>query len=171
KEKPVGSIAVAVAIPKNVKMDDIVEKLTQLGVDKIMPMLTQRTIVKLDERSKIEKVSRWRKIAISAAEQSQRAYIPAIDEIKPIREVIKDGQNYELRLIPTLFGKRKKIKEALGSTCRNILALIGPEGDFTPEELDSARDSGFIAVDFGDTVLRVDMACIYIMSILKYNYR
>ena len=166
------AISIAVALPKNVKMDYIVEKLTELGADKIMPMLTKRTIVNLDVQAKKDKVARWRKIAINASEQSQRSYLPQVAEIEPMQKVLKAQPTvYDLRLIPTLYDKRKKLKEALKNSYKNILVLIGPEGDFTPQEVKGAQDAGFMAVDFGDTVLKVDTACIYIISILKYVCR
>jgi 16S rRNA (uracil1498-N3)-methyltransferase len=169
-EKSYCSITIAVAIPKNVKMDYIVEKLTELGVDRIIPMITGRTIVKLDERAKIEKLARWAKIAIYASEQSQRPYVPQIGPIMQIEEVLGKCKEYDLRLIPTLLGERKKLREAMGDNYKNILAFIGPEGDFTPEEIAQAKACGFIAADLGKTVLKVDTAAMAVASYIMLNY-
>jgi len=168
KEKHATSFSVAVAIPKNVKMDYIVEKLTELGVDTIMPMLTERTIVKLDEKAKLEKVERWRKITISASEQSQRSYLPEISEIAAIGDIFKHGRDYDLCLIPTLSGNRRSLKDVLRVVSKNILVLIGPEGDFTPDEVALAKQAGCIPVSLGDLVLRVETAAIAAVSFMRF---
>jgi 16S rRNA (uracil1498-N3)-methyltransferase len=87
-------------------------------------------------------------------------------------EVLNRSQDYKLKLIPTLVGKSKTIKEVLpGSRTTSILVLIGPEGDFTAAEIEQAIDAGFIPVSLGDTVLRVETAAIAIASYLKFALR
>jgi 16S rRNA (uracil1498-N3)-methyltransferase len=165
-------VAVACAIPKKSKIDDIIDKLTQLGVDRIIPLLTERVIVKLDKEKKSRRQSRWEKIALAASQQSQRNTIAVIEPVKDFKEVLVESRGYDLKLIPTLAGERKNLKEVLANSHpKNILILIGPEGDFSPQEVSAAVNAGFIPVTFGDLVLRVETACVYIASVLNYAFR
>lgn len=160
-------ITVAPALPKGSRMDDIIDKLTQLGVDRIVPLLTERVIIKLDKNKSQLRKRRWQKIAQAASQQSQRNSIPIIDAIKDIRDVLREAPGFDLRLIPTLLGSRGSLKEILsGMRPKNILVLIGPEGDFTEEEVDLAKRAGFIPVTLGNLVLRVETAAIAITSFI-----
>jgi 16S rRNA (uracil1498-N3)-methyltransferase len=162
-------ITVACALPKKSKMDDIIGQLTQLGVDRIIPLETQRVVVKLDEHKKILRQKRWEKIAQNASLQSQRNRLPIIESIKDIKWVLSQGKDFDLKLIPTLMGERRSLKEVLGKTKpKNVLVLIGPEGDFTLGEVDLAKRAGCIPVSLGELVLRVETAAITIVSILNY---
>lgn len=163
-------IAVACAIPKKSKMDEIIDKLTQLGVDVIMPMETKRVIVKLDPAKRESKLRRWREIALNASQQSQRKTPPLIEPVKPIQIILSEAKDYDVKLIPTLIGKRTSLRQACsGSSGKNILILIGPEGDFTEEEVGLAVVKGCIPVDLGDLVLRVDTAAIAAASYLRLS--
>jgi 16S rRNA (uracil1498-N3)-methyltransferase len=168
--KPSASkIAIACALPKKAKMDEIVDKLTQLGVDTIIPLMTERVIVKTDE-NKDRMFERWRKIALNAAEQCQRARLPVIFEITGFKELLVDSAQYSLKLIPTLEGERKSLKTVLSAIAlSSILVLIGPEGDFSPQEVREAVERGFIPVSLGENVLRVDTAAIAVASYLRFG--
>jgi len=160
-------ITIACAIPKGSRMDEIIDKLTQLGVERIIPLETERVIVKLNKQKRILRQERWKKIALNASLQSQRNALPIIEPIKNIGQLLSDSGSFDLKLIPTLSGERKLLKEVL-KECkpRNILVLIGPEGDFTHEEINLAKKAGFIPVSLGNLVLRVDTAAIAIASFL-----
>jgi 16S rRNA (uracil1498-N3)-methyltransferase len=161
-------LTVACAVPKNTRFDDIVDFLTQLGVERIIPMRTERVIVKLDSARAEEKHKRWQKIAQSAAQQSQRSRIPIIDPVTDIGKVITESDGYSLKLIPHLSGERKLIREVVaGKKPDSIIILIGPEGDFTPGEVMLALHYGFTAVSLGDTVLRVAAAAMAAASYIE----
>ncbi len=174
KSPPAGKkwhITVACALPKNTRMEDIVDKLTQLGVDAIIPMETERVIVRLEADKKAARLQRWRKIARGAAQQSQRSNLPRIEPITDIKDIIVRATDFDFRLIPTLFGEARRIHEVLArARPGNILVLIGPEGDFTPQEVALAQSAGFIPVSLGETVLRVDTAAIAVVSYLRLHY-
>lgn len=162
------SLTVACAIPKKAKMDDIIDKLTQLGVDTIIPIETERVIVKVDDDKKLSRFKRWQKIAISSSQQSQRCNIPVIEPIQDIKEIIKKSGNFDLKLIPTLDGQRKKLRDVLlNRQTKDIIALIGPEGDFSPQEVELAIKAGFIPISLGELVLRVDTAAIAVASYIR----
>jgi len=166
------NVTVACAIPKKVKMDDIIDKLTQLGVESIIPLETERVIVRLDKQKKIERFVRWEKIALSAAKQSHGSRLVRIKPISTLNEVLLNTNEFDLKLIPTLEGKRKSLKEIFSQESRKIkkvMVLIGPEGDFTPGEIYQAKKANFLPVSLGKRVLRVDTAAIAVVSFIKLN--
>jgi len=165
-------ITVACAIPKKVKMDDIVDKLTQLGVVCIIPLETERVVVKLDKQKKAQRQARWEKIAMSAVKQSQRSSLVTVKPVSEFKEIIAAAGDFDLKLIPTLENPRstlKKIFEPSSRKFEKILILIGPEGDFSPKEISLAKEAGFLPVDLGRQVLRVDTAAIAAVSFIKLN--
>ena len=170
--EPGVQISVACAIPKKVKMDDIIDKLTQLGVACVIPLQTERVIVKLDEQKKIQRFQRWEKIALSAVKQSQRSSRVIIKPITDFNELVGRVQDFDLKLIPTLEAERKTLKNIFNQTAKQlkkIMVLIGPEGDFTPGEIALAKEAGFLPVSLGQQVLRVDTAAIAVVSFIKLN--
>jgi 16S rRNA (uracil1498-N3)-methyltransferase len=164
------AFTIACAIPKKSKFDEIVDKLTQLGASKIIPLVTERVIVRLDQKKENLRLNRWRKIAQSAAEQSQRKDIPVIEKVQKLKDVLAKSKDFELKLIPTLSGKRRSLREvfALTAPLVNVIVLIGPEGDFSDEEIELAKAQGFIPVTLGDLVLRVDTAAIAAASFIRF---
>jgi 16S rRNA (uracil1498-N3)-methyltransferase len=161
-------ITLACAVPKGKVMDDIISYLTQLGVDAVVPLLTERVVVRLDDAGKKARRERWEKIAISAARQSQRSNVPRVGPVTGVAEVVSNSGDYDLKLIPTLAGERKQLKDVLpGARPKNILVLVGPEGDFTPGEVRLALDNGFIPVSLGEAVLRVATAAIAVTGFIK----
>lgn len=161
-------VTVACAIPKRHKMDDIIDELTQLGVDRIIPLKTERVVVRLAKYKEMQRQERWRKKALNASQQSQRHKIPVIEPLKDIKEVLADSGGFDLKLIPTLLGERKSLKEVLsGRKPNNVLVFIGPEGDFSNEEVNLAIKAGFIPVSLGELVLRVDTAATAVASFLR----
>jgi 16S rRNA (uracil1498-N3)-methyltransferase len=162
------ALTVACAIPKKAKMDDIIDKLVQLGAQRIIPLKTEHTIVKLDKHKEALRLMRWKKISLSASKQSQRNNLAMIGPVMSFKEALAFSSGFDLKLIPHLSGARQGLKEILKQTkARNILVLIGPEGDFSEREIQSALDSGFIPVTLGDLVLRVDTAAIAVASFIE----
>jgi 16S rRNA (uracil1498-N3)-methyltransferase len=165
-------ITVACAIPKKVKMDDIIDKLTQLGVACIIPLQTERVIVKLDKQKKIQRFARWEKIALSAVKQSQRSNFVLIKPVLEFKDVISNSNDFDLKVIPTLDAQRMTLKEVFdhpAKPIKKVMVLIGPEGDFTPIEIALAKQAGFLPVSLGKQVLRVDTAAIAAVSFIKLN--
>lgn len=170
KSSKVG-ITIACAIPKGSCMDKIIDKLTQLNVDRIIPLETERVIVKLDKDKIGLRHERWKKIALNTSLQSQRSLLPILEPVKSIKELLSDLGGFDLKLIPALTGDRKLLKEVLKEfKPKNILAIVGPEGDFTSEELDSAKKAGCIPVSLGDSVLRVETAAITAAGFIRLYY-
>jgi 16S rRNA (uracil1498-N3)-methyltransferase len=161
-------LAVACAVPKRSIMDDIVDKLTQLGVDEIIPLATDRVVSKFQEKGTL-RLDRWRKIAISAAQQSHRNSLPAIAPVTGLKAVISRSAGFDLKLIASTRGERKTIKEVIPAGRPSaVFILIGPEGDFTTREIEQASAAGFIPVSLGDSILRVDTAAVAITAYVRF---
>lgn len=158
------------AIPKKDKMDYVVEKATELGVDFIFPVVTRRTIVKWDDSKKAACVDRWRRIAKNAAKQCGRADIPEIDNVADACDIFKDSTEYDLALIAALDDTARPLKNILSDFKGGKIAVaIGPEGDFTPDEIKEAVGAGFRLVNLGPRVLRSDTAGLAVLAILNYE--
>jgi 16S rRNA (uracil1498-N3)-methyltransferase len=162
-------ISLACAIPKNARFEDIIDKATQLGVDEIIPLLTERTLI---EKSAFDKKQeRFKRIILVSAKQSGVLFLPELREATPFEALIGRLGQHELRLLPNLSQRTYLLKDAVsGFTGKRILALIGPEGDFTKREIEVALSLGCVGVSLGDSVLRVDTAAISVMSFLRLYF-
>ena len=161
------SLTLAISLVNEQKMDLILQKLTELGVSSIIPVKTERSIVKLDEKKAEKKLFRWQMICKEASEQSKRTKIPNVEEIVSINELSK--MEYDIKFICSLTDNSKSLKECLSNNkYKRILFTIGPEGGFTKEEETKLIDSGFIPITLGKRVMRVETAAIYVSSIINY---
>lgn len=159
-------LTVAVALVKEQKFDLILQKLTELGVDRIIPINMERSIVKLDKQKESKKLLRWKMICKEASEQSKRTTIPQVDEVSTLKELI--NVESDLKLICST-NESNSLKETLTNNNYNsILFVVGPEGGITPKEEQYLVESNFTKVSFGPLILRVETACIYIASIINY---
>lgn len=166
------ALSVIQAIPKGDRMDWIVEKSTELGMTTMMPVVTDRTIVRWNEEKRERHLKRWRKIAQSASKQCGRLDIPDIKDILKFERCIeKVGATEGLKLMAALNDEAADLKGLLKDLRypRNITIAIGPEGDFTPREIDRAKEAGFKIVTLGPRVLRSDTAALWALAVLNYE--
>jgi 16S rRNA (uracil1498-N3)-methyltransferase len=162
-------LTVACAIPKASGMDEVVDSLTQLGVNTIIPMLTARVVAKPDDQEK--KLERWRKIALNAAEQSQRSSMPEIPAVWDLSEVIRQTAGCHLKLVPTLESPTLALNVFLRDFREGrIVVLIGPEGDFAVGEVKQALAAGFKAATLGNNVLRVATAAAAVAAFIRFSH-
>ena len=160
------------ALPRSDKMDLIVEKATELGVERIIPVTTERTVARPDTKKENLKVERWRKIALIAAKQCGRTTIPEVMPITGFEDSLKALNDSEIKIIPCLYDDTKALKEVLrGREVGSAVIFIGPEGDFTKKEVEEAKAIGAIPVSFGREILRSETAAICALSILNYELR
>lgn len=165
-------ITLAAALPRLSKFDSIVDKATQLGVSSIIPMQSERTIVQISSDKIEDKRHRWQKIAVEAAKQCGCAYIPEVEPVIDLSALIKRISEYELALIPCLHEGRLSLKKAAQDRRpANVLILIGPEGDFTQEEVSYAKAEGAISVTLGKNVLRCETAVTMMLAVLNYEWK
>lgn len=162
------ALTLACALPKKVKMDYIIEKTVELGVDRIVPLKTERTIVEYSPEKSKEKLKRWQAIAVEASKQCGRIKLPEIEPVSEFSKVVSQAKNYELAVIPHLGPGNKSLKEIFrDSRPSSIIIFIGPEGDFSPREINSAKENGCIGASLGDLVLKVDTAAISVVAFLR----
>jgi len=162
-------ICLACALPKRAKFDFIVEKATELGVSRIIPLKTSRTIVDLKGDREEKRISRYQEIAVNASKQSQRNSVPKIERVFSFKEALAEIKQYELAIIPCLSGQRQKIEEALLTfKGKSIIVFIGPEGDFTSQEVALAVKAGCQSVSLGSRVLKVDSAAFYVLAVINF---
>ncbi len=166
-------ITLAQAIPKK-NMDLIVQKATELGVAVIVPLASERTLVKLDDDSK--KMDRWREIALESCKQCGNNWLPEIRPPQRVHTFLSSLSSFDLKLIASLQPDAKPLKTILSGTqilghsgTSSVLILIGPEGDFTPAELNLAKSAGCLPLSLGPLVLRAETAAISALSILHHE--
>ena len=162
-------ILLASALAKKSKFDYIIEKATELGVTDIIPMITERTIVKVDSKSKIIKQNRWKNITIESAKQCGRNKLPVVHKITDLKGAIAIAKElgYDSKIIPYVSESVKQIKQVIEKSKKDVAIFIGPEGDFTDKEIALAEANNIIPVSLGELVLRVETACIYAVSVVK----
>ena len=169
-------ITLAQAIPKGKNMDLIVQKAVEIGASEIAPLLSDRTIVSLSDEAAVQKQQKWQQIAIEAAKQSGQNWLPHVHPPKKARDFFGGLAPHHLQLIGSLQSDAVHLKRVLaeyqgehGKRPESVLMCIGPEGDFTPAELNLARSHGCRPITLGPIILRVETAAIYCLSILSYE--
>ncbi len=165
------SITLACAIPKKTKFEWILEKATELGADEIIPLKTERTEIKLVPERSAKKDQRFQSIVLNAAKQSRRLWIPRLHPITGLKDVLDMIDAETSAFIPCLTDPRQPISAYLdpNSLKSKILILIGPEGDFTPAEVQAAIAAGAVPISLGKTVLRVETAAISVLSAIQFS--
>jgi 16S rRNA (uracil1498-N3)-methyltransferase len=170
------AITLAQAIPKGKNMDLIVQKGTELGVSKIVPLISERTVVQLDQEEAEKKTEKWNQIVIEAGKQCGQSRLPEVVPPLTPKQFFADFDQYELALIASLQDDARSFRKALsdfqehqGRRPKNVIVLIGPEGDFTPAEAALAKSAGCVPVSLGPIVLRTETAAIYCLSVLSYE--
>jgi 16S rRNA (uracil1498-N3)-methyltransferase len=170
------SITLAQAIPKGKHMDLIVQKATELGVGKIVPLLSERTVVQVEKEDAERKREKWKQVVIEAAKQSGQNWLPEVAAPVAPKQFFSEFEESELPLIASLQRDARSLKKILaafrdqyGRRPRSALILIGPEGDFTPAETGWAKSAGCIPVSLGPIVLRTETAAIFSLSVLAYE--
>ena len=168
------NITIFQGLPKSDKMELIIQKATELGVKTIVPVITKRTVIKLKDKDKQNKVDRWRKIAEVAAKQSGRDIIPTIENIINIADIKFD----EFDKIFVLYENEEKISikdeiEQLKNDNKeelNIGIVIGPEGGFAESEIEQLRlNQNVSVVTLGKRILRTETVALVVSGILMYE--
>jgi 16S rRNA (uracil1498-N3)-methyltransferase len=159
------------ALPKAQKMDFIVQKATELGVDEIRPFSSERSVPLLTVEKAHQKTERWRKIAQAAAKQCRRSDVPEIVEIQVFAEMLKAVEPNAAKMIFWEGESRLGLRKALQRfpEARIFSILVGPEGGLTSGEVEAAADSGFVSVSLGKQILKLETAAIAILAILQYE--
>ncbi|MFZ0499091.1 MAG: 16S rRNA (uracil(1498)-N(3))-methyltransferase [Steroidobacteraceae bacterium] len=161
------SLTLAQGVSRGERMDWVVQKATELGVSRIIPVLTERTMVKLDARQSERKLAHWHGIAVAACEQSGRDRIPDIAVPLALPELLRDtDQATRLLLSPTGTQRVNDLQAPEGG----IVVLIGPEGGLAETEQRAALAAGFLAVRLGPRVLRTETAAVAALTLLQHRF-
>ena len=161
-------LVIAVGLVKEQKMDIILQKLTELGVSRIIPLKMERSIVKLDEKKIIKKKDRWQSICKEAAEQSKRNIIPVVEDIKTVREL--GSEKFDLSFVCSVENENNLVNKYLQkkTKCAKMIFVIGPEGGITLKEEAMLNNMGYKSISLGKRVLRVETACMYVASVVGF---
>ncbi len=149
----------------------VIQKATELGVDRIIPLLTSRTLARhFSPEASEKKLIRWRRIAKEAAAQCGRSRLTDIETPQALPSWLLSVSRKTRLLIPTLVGRTSPLKEELASLhdVAHLAVLIGPEGDFTPDEIALAKRHGAIPISLGHLTLRSETAAIATLAILQH---
>ena len=158
------------AIPKKSKMDFIVEKAVELGVDTIVPIITEKTVWTMAKDKHCIKMGRWFRISKAASKQCGRTKLPVISDFTNFNNALVESKKSDLVIFAALDKDARPLKSILSEVNpKSIAVFVGPEGDFTQNEISMAKEQGYYICSLGPLVLRVDTAAIYILSCLNYE--
>ena len=160
-------------LPKADKMELIIQKTIELGINSITPVEMIRCVVKLDEKDAKKKIERWQKIAEGAAKQSKRDIIPKIENKIKIKELIDKIKEYDIFIIAYEEEINKTLKQVLkeieNKNNYKIGILIGPEGGIDSKEIETLKENGSVIVTLGKRILRTETAPIAMVSNILYE--
>ncbi len=170
-------VTLLVAIPKGKIIESIIQKSVELGARGIVPLLSERVVTRLDSDSAAQKREQWRQVAIEAMKQCGAPRLPEIETPADVGHALSRKEKPELQLVGSLQkGRRhprdifREYEKANGHSPRSAAVWIGPEGDFTSDELRAIQNGGAHPISLGRLVLRVETAAIYCLSMLNYEF-
>jgi 16S rRNA (uracil1498-N3)-methyltransferase len=161
------------ALLKSRQMDYLIQKTSELGVDRILPFSSERTVISLRKDRALGKLRHWREIAQNSAKQSDRNIPAEIETLSPFKELVtQEKWKDALKVILWEQERSQDLKNLLKvfSPVEKFVGMVGPEGGFTQEEIGVARDAGFVPVSLGNRILRSETAAITMVAIIQYEW-
>lgn len=164
-------VTLALGLLKGEKMDWVIQKAVELGVQRIQPLLMDRSIVKLDTKKSLDRQKRWQKIALEAAQQSGARQVPIVELPKAMDEVVREYRDHGVIWVPHEEAQNP-YKDALRHSEANgrHLLIIGPEGGFSDRETEFARNAEGKLVSLGKQILRAETAAITALALMLYEW-
>ena len=159
-------------MPKADKLEMIIQKCTELGVSEIVPVITERVIVKLEEKNVPKKVERWNRIALEASKQSGRQLIPNVKNPVNIKNIVENISKYDILILPYECEREKTLKEVIKNIdkdYKNIAVFIGPEGGFSEDEISMLNFENVKYVSLGKRILRTETAGMATIAMILYE--
>jgi 16S rRNA (uracil1498-N3)-methyltransferase len=164
------------AVPKGKLLESIIQKATELGAARIVPLLSERVATKLEAKAAADKAMKWQTVAVEAIKQCGAAWLPRVESPLTPGQFLQRKEQFELPLIASLQDDRQHPRKWFldfqtkhGRQPRSICVWIGPEGDFTPAEVQAIQAAGALPITLGPLVLRTETAASYCLSILGYE--
>jgi 16S rRNA (uracil1498-N3)-methyltransferase len=176
--EPRVQVWLAQSLPKGDKLEMVIQKCTEIGATRIIPFLSERTVVQYDTKKEAKRLERWRKIAKEAAEQAHRCTIPDVDAPLSFREILKLSQTADLRLFCYEKEAGTQLREVLSSWInelpsdadgKTVVVMVGPEGGFSEREASDAEENGFQPVGLGSRILRTETAGMVALTCILYE--
>lgn len=174
-DPPPARITLGQAIPKGKNMDLIIQKATELGASRIIPLLSERTVVQLESADLEKKREKWQRVAIEACKQCGQNWLPKIETPLTVEQFVRKT-TIAFRLVAAISPSARNLKEILDSwddendsRPTEATLMVGPEGDFTPAEVSTAIGNGFAPLSLGPIILRSETAAIYALSVTGYE--
>ncbi|MEL7649854.1 MAG: 16S rRNA (uracil(1498)-N(3))-methyltransferase [Sedimentibacter sp.] len=164
------NVTLCQGIPKQTKMETIIQQNVELGVKSFIPLITERTVVKLNDKDREQKkLDRWQKIAKESAKQSKRNIIPQVEDIVTVKELVERLKNEDAKIIvPYELEDMKMLKDVLSEPKQDYYIVIGPEGGFDIKEIEMFKEIGAHIVTLGKRILRTETAGIVAASVVMY---
>lgn len=187
ENEPIVHLTLAQAICRGLRMDFLIEKATEIGVSSIIPILTEKSVVKTNKISEENewdslgikrKMERWRRLAIASMKQSLRSILPDIQKPTKFDDLLPQVKTFDLSLIASLEKGAKSLRDCDESknrlrnpkdSLRNVMIMVGPEAGFTKEELSKAKALGAIPITLGSRRLRTETAGIVFSSLILFE--
>jgi 16S rRNA (uracil1498-N3)-methyltransferase len=173
--RPSHPVWLAQALTKAKSMDMIIEKATELAVSELVPLQSDHSVAQVDEEKADAKVEKWTKLTVEAAKQCGQNWLPTVRAPQAPKDFVNALPKGAVKLIASLQAEAKPLKTVLREQLPSlkpgtpIVAMIGPEGDFTPAEIGAARAAGFLPVSLGKIVLRAETAAFFVLSSIAYE--
>jgi len=170
------AITLLQAVPKGKIIESIIQKSVELGAHRVVPILSERVVTQLDGDDAEKKREKWQQIAIEAIKQCGATWLPKVEAPVTIEQFIAREEKFDLLLVGSLQAERRHPRDVLrefetrqGRSPQSVAVWIGPEGDFTVDELKAIQAAGAQPISLGQLVLRVETATIYCLSFLNYE--
>lgn len=159
--EPPCQVTLVAAVPANAKLEQLVDQAAQMGAAAFIPLETSRTVVRMKADQRARKLERLRQVAVAAAKQCGIPRLPRIDPITPWKELLDRLGEADLVLLCLVAGAQGRIPQALPKPLpKRVWLLIGPEGDWSPEEIREVLGRGARTVSLGPTTLRCETAAV-----------
>ena len=169
---PVAEITLALAVPKGNNMDLIVQKAVELGVSRIIPLISERTIVRLSGKDASAKADKWRRTALEACKQCGVNTLPVVEDPQAYKLFLQRSDLPVLKVQCAIVSHARPLRQVLeegrAAGARGCVLLIGPEGDFSPAEYEAAEQAGYTPTGLGPIILRVETAVFMAAAAARY---
>jgi 16S rRNA (uracil1498-N3)-methyltransferase len=169
--RPTHAVTLAQAVLKGDRMDWAIQKASELGVNVIIPVVTERTVARPKAERSEHQRDRWQKIAKEASQQCGRVDFSDVKPVVSLDDLLKNPPEASLKLVPWEQEQARSLKAALHNLKeeKSVAVLIGPEGGFSPREIEKAREAGWTSVSLGPRILRAETAGMAVLAILEYE--
>ena len=166
------AVTLLVGLPKADKMDFILEKATELGVSRVVPFRSSRTIPRLDPADAKKRLLRWERVALAAAKQCGSGRVPEVLGIVTFSDALRDAARHDARVIFYEGEREFSLKGVLSGMrdVKDIALVVGPEGGFSPDEVRDAVAAGCRCAGLGSRILRVETAALAVLSMVMYHF-